>query len=66
MRSDLEWTIVRPGAFTDGPRTGDYRRGSAGDDRSTKLKISRADVADFLLAQLTDDTYLGQTPAISY
>lgn len=64
-RSDLDWTIVRPSAFTDGPRTGRYER-DFGTDRKTKLKISRADVADFLVAQLTDTTYLHRTPAISY
>jgi len=65
-RSGLDWTIVRPAAFTDGPRTGGYQRGFAGDDRSTTLKISRADVADFLLEQLADDRYLHRTPAIAY
>jgi putative NADH-flavin reductase len=64
-RSDLDWTIVRPSAFTDGPRTGRYER-DFGKDRKTKLKISRADVADFLVAQLTDATYMHRTPAISY
>ena len=44
--SDLDWTIVRPGAFTDGGHTGRYRHGFPGDDRTIKLKISRADVAD--------------------
>jgi len=65
-RSDLDWTIVRPGAFTDGPRTGAYRRGFGPEDRSTRLKISRADVADFLLEQLTDEGNLHRTPAVSY
>lgn len=65
-RSDLDWTIVRPSAFIDGPRTGAYRRGFGPEDRSTQLKISRADVADFLLEQLTDDGYLHRTPAVSY
>jgi hypothetical protein len=31
-----------------------------------RLKISRADVAEFMLDQLTDDTYLRQTPRLSY
>ena len=65
-QSDLDWTIVRPGAFTDGRRTGAYRHGFPGTDRSTQLKISRADVADFMLKQLADDTYRHQTPSLSY
>jgi hypothetical protein len=28
--------------------------------------ISRADVADFLMKQLTDDTFVHRTPAIGY
>lgn len=64
--SGLDWTIVRPAAFTDGPRTGSYRHGFAGDDRTTRLKISRADLAAFLLEQLDDATYLRRTPGISY
>ena len=65
-QSDLDWTIVRPAAFTDGRRTGEYRHGFPGTDKTTKLKISRADVTDFMLKQLTDDTYLHKTPGLSY
>ena len=65
-QSHLDWTIVRPGAFTDGNRTGKYRHGFPGTDKTTKLKISRADVADFMLKQLTDDTYLHKMPGLSY
>lgn len=65
-QSRLDWTIVRPGAFTDGARTGQYRHGFPGTDRTTKLKISRTDVADFMLKQLADDTYLHKAPGISY
>ena len=62
----LDWIIVRPGAFTDGNRTGEYRHGFPGTDQTTKLKISRAHVADFMSKQLTDDTYLHKTPGLSY
>lgn len=65
-QSHLDWTIVRPGAFVDGNRTGKYRHGFPGNDKTTKLKISRADVADFLLKQLADDSYLYKTPGVSY
>lgn len=66
QQSGLDWTIVRPGAFTEGARTGQYRHGFPGTDKTSKLKISRADVADFILKQLTDRTYLGQAPSLSY
>ncbi|PRY69353.1 putative NADH-flavin reductase [Glaciihabitans tibetensis] len=64
--SGLEWTIARPAAFVDGPRTGQYRLGFGPDDAKTSLKIARADVADFVVSQLTDDAWLGQTPALAY
>jgi putative NADH-flavin reductase len=65
-QSRLDWTIVRPSAFVDGNRTGKYQHGFPGTDKTTKLKISRADVADFMLKQLSDNTYLHMTPAVSY
>lgn len=65
-QSRLDWTIVRPGAFVDGNRTGHYRHGFPSTDKTVKLKISRADVADFLLQQLTNNSYLYKTPSVSY
>ena len=62
-RSGLDWVIVRPMLLTNGPWTGDYRVGV--DLRPGRRPwISRADVADFLLRQLRDDTFLRRTPAI--
>lgn len=59
------WIIVRPGFLNNGPRTGRYRaltdlRGIRGG------KISRADVADFLLAQAKNPTFEGKTPLLIY
>ncbi|MEC3920420.1 NAD(P)-dependent oxidoreductase [Nocardia sp. CDC160] len=65
MASDLDWTIVRPSAFTDGPATGNFRRGFPATESGLSLKISRADIANFLVDQLTDPTYLRRTPGIS-
>jgi putative NADH-flavin reductase len=64
--SGLDWTIVRPAAYTDGERTGSYRHGFPGTEKGLKLKISRADVAEFVLNQLTDNSYIRMTPGISY
>jgi putative NADH-flavin reductase len=66
MQSGLDWTIVRPAAFTDGERTGDYRHGFPATEKGLKLKVSRADVADFMLVQLADDSYVHKTPGVSY
>lgn len=64
--SSLDWTIVRPPHLKDGPRTGSYSHGFAATDRQIEGTISRADVADFMLKQLTEKTYLLQTPGVSY
>lgn len=64
--SGLDWTVVRPAVLTDGPRTGRYRHW-LGEPRSPiRVKISRADVADFMLGQLASETYLHKTPGLSY
>jgi putative NADH-flavin reductase len=65
-QSQLDWTIVRPGEYTNGDRTGQYRRGFPVANKTIKAKISRADVAEFILKQLIDDTYLHKTPGVSY
>jgi putative NADH-flavin reductase len=65
-QSRLDWTIVRQGSFTNGKATGKYRHGFPSTEKAIKLKISRADVADFMLKQLSDDTYLHKTPGLSY
>ena len=66
-KSNVDWTIVRPAAFTDGPITGNYQHGFPGNSpKGLVLKISRADVAHFLLKQLTGDAYLNQTVGLSY
>ena len=64
--SELDWIIVRPGAFTDGPATGAYRHGFPPTERDLSLKISRADVAHFMLRQLTDDSYLHCAPSLCH
>ncbi len=65
-QSSLDWTIVRPPHLKDGPRTEVYRHGFPTTDTRIKGWISRADVADFMLKQLVNDTYLHQTPGVSY
>ncbi len=61
--SGLDWTIVRPGGLSDGPRTGDYQYGT--EPTLMAGLISRADVAEFVLRQLSDASYLHQCPAVT-
>ena len=64
--SGLDSTIVCPTKLTDGPRTGTYKAGFGVEDKTIRAQISRADVADFMLKQLSDSTYRRKTPGISY
>ncbi|MBN8782116.1 MAG: SDR family oxidoreductase [Terrimonas ferruginea] len=66
MNSNLDWTIVRPAALTDGPATGQYRHGFGEEERGLKLKVSRQDVALFMLMQLSSEQYVHQAPGLSY
>lgn len=61
--SDLDWVIVRGPMLTEGPRTGNYRIGWVG--INTGPRVSRGDVADFMLKQASDTHYLRQAPMIS-
>jgi len=61
---EVDWTIVRPPMLTTGPRTGRYRTGTDLKIRLTS-RISRADLAEFLLHEATNDAFVRQTPRIA-
>jgi putative NADH-flavin reductase len=52
-RNPLDWTILRPPALTNGPRTGQYQV-AVNNHLRRILSISRADVADFIVRHLSD------------
>lgn len=58
-RSPTDWTIVRSAVLTDKPATGTVTATTTG---ATK-RISRADLAGFLVDQLTDESYSRQAVA---
>jgi putative NADH-flavin reductase len=62
--SSVDWLIVRPTILTNGPATGKYRVGT---DLRVGLfpRVSRADVADFLLQQVDDPTLHRQMVGIT-
>jgi hypothetical protein len=62
--TDLDWTIARITRPTDKPATGRTRAGFLGVDQVDSA-MSRADIATFLVSQLTDHTFLRAAPAIS-
>jgi putative NADH-flavin reductase len=57
--SDTDWLIVRPCMLSNAPARGTYRHGRNVGNFVLPRRISRADVADLMLKQLTDDDYLG-------
>lgn len=63
--SGLDWTIVRPAAFADGPAGGKYKVGFGPDERALTLKITRADIAEFVKRQVVERSYLHRAVAIS-
>jgi putative NADH-flavin reductase len=63
-QSALDWTLVYPTMLTSGPRAGRYRVGERLVLRGLP-RISRADVAAFLLAQVEDRSYIRKGVLIS-
>jgi len=63
--SNLEWVIVRPGFLTNGFLTGTYRV-LVDLEGVTAGKISRADVAHFILREIKEKVYLSKTPLLTY
>jgi putative NADH-flavin reductase len=61
--SELDWTIARPGVLTSGPRTGHYQILSEASQWRNGI-ISRADVAEFLVRQIGDQTYIRKSPLL--
>lgn len=64
-QSKLDWTIVRPGNMTKGKMTENYKHGFKPTEK-IKLKISRADVAHFMLNQIDNIQYIRKKVGISY
>ncbi len=62
---DIDWLIVRPAGLTNGPRTGNYRIINDLEGITAK-RISRRDVADFILSQAVQPTQFGKTPLLTY
>jgi putative NADH-flavin reductase len=63
--SKVDWVIVRPAALTNGARRGRVRHGSRVGSLVWTLRVSRADVAAFMLDQLASNTYLRAAPGVA-
>jgi putative NADH-flavin reductase len=62
--SDLDWTMVRPPELTDKPYTGNYRV-REGHLPRFGFKISRADVADFMIQVAEKQSFIRKVAGVS-
>jgi uncharacterized protein YbjT (DUF2867 family) len=63
--SNVEWVIVRPGSLTNARPRGRYRCGAHVGNFLWTVRISRADVAEFMLKQLISGEYLSWAPGVA-
>ena len=61
--SGLDWTVVRVPMLTEDAATGAVKVGYVG--QGMGARITRTDMAEFMLKQAADKTYVCQAPAIS-
>ncbi|QNE48625.1 NAD(P)H-binding protein (plasmid) [Glaciihabitans sp. INWT7] len=61
--SDTDWTVVRGPRLTEQPGRGTFRVGWVGVNASTQ--ISRDDLADFILTQIDDRSFIHEMPFVS-
>jgi len=59
QQSGLDWTIVRPPVLLEAPPTGSYR--THPHRLEGKPRVSRADLADFMLREIEEGRYVRQT-----
>jgi uncharacterized protein YbjT (DUF2867 family) len=64
--SNLDWTIVRPSAFTNATPMGALKVDISPNQRGLALKISRTEVAEFLITSITESRLLHRVVGISY
>ncbi|MEO8855120.1 MAG: SDR family oxidoreductase [Ginsengibacter sp.] len=65
IESDLNWTVIRAPRLTNSPLTGKYRIATQ-DLLTIQSKISRADLADFIIKHLTDQKTFKARVEVSY
>ena len=60
--SDLDWTIVRASILTNGPPSGKYRVGRL--EKGAGMRVSRSDVAGFMVKCATEGKFIRESPYI--
>lgn len=64
--SGLDWVVVRPGLLNHRAKRGTVRHGHEIGSFLWTVRVSRADVAAFMLDQVVDDAYLGTAPGVCW
>jgi len=64
-RTDLDWTVVRPPILTNGPRSGVVRE-AVGPVLAGGLRLSRADLAQYLLELVESGDHVRESVAIAH
>lgn len=64
MASQLDWVNVRPGMLTNAPAKGGVK--ATLDPKGLKASMTRVDLADFMIAQLTSPEWVRKSPLIGY
>ena len=64
--SDLEWTIVRPAPFSDRPAAGDLQVLTQIKPETRLSRITRDEVAAFVVAQLDSEQFVRQRPFVGH
>jgi putative NADH-flavin reductase len=63
MASGLQWTLVRPPRLTEDAEVGEYEAGDL--SLGPGAKLTRADLADFMVEQVRDKRYIGKAPMVT-
>jgi putative NADH-flavin reductase len=64
QKTQLDWTMVRPGRISDGPRTGKFEVSPRFLPRGKSFAITRADLAAFMLDELEQGKWIRGTPTL--
>jgi putative NADH-flavin reductase len=64
VASGLDWTLVRIPLLSNRPSTGSVRAGYVGEPGIGLTRTSRETLAEFLVAQVTDPTFVYEAPVV--
>jgi biliverdin reductase/flavin reductase len=63
-KTQLDWTVVRPGRINDGPRSGKYAVSARFLPKGERFAITRADLAAFMLDEAERPHWIHGTPTL--